>query len=50
LLKIKPRIIGLDESKDPSFSKGDLRGLSAPQVLLKNSVRLRVYSVKLCGK
>ena len=28
-------MIGLDKSKDPSFSKGDLRGLFAPQVLLK---------------
>ena len=35
LHKIKPRMIGLDKSKDPSFSKGDLRGLFAPQVLLK---------------
>ena len=35
LLKIKPRIIGLYKGKNPSFSKGGLCGLSAPQVLLK---------------
>ena len=27
--------MGLDKGKDPSFSKGDLRSLSAPQVPLK---------------
>ncbi len=48
LHKIKQ--MDLIKGKDPNFSKGDLRGLSAPQVPLKNSAKLCVYSVKLCGK
>ena len=47
LLKIKPMIIELVKGKDSNLSKGDLRDLSAPQVPLKNSAKLRVPSFTL---
>ncbi|AEE52310.1 hypothetical protein Halhy_4469 [Haliscomenobacter hydrossis DSM 1100] len=46
LRKIKSRIMGL-EGNEPTFSHSDLRGLYAPQVPLKNSAELRVYSFTL---